>query len=1053
MKKIFNHSAIRLSLLALAGGLVSGCLDLSDGDGGGSDNDPDPVVVDRPIVYIERPVPIGFADEDDVQMTVLAEDVQEPSEFRPGAVLMLKDRATVSANARSLTSGAFPQVMDEDGELEDALYDVRDLSANSDGTKLVFSMHAADDEDLDEDDPDQPTWNIWEYDVSASTLTRVINSNTEAKKGDDRFPVYLPDDSIVFSSTRQKNSKKLLLDLNGAGFAYVTERDDESRAFTLHRIDSSRNEIIQISYGKGHDIQPTILDDGRILFLRGDDTSNTNDDRLSLYTMNPDGTNVSLHYGFHSPSGSDGETQGALLKPQELSNGNILVAYKPRESNALGGDIYSVDVQNYIDISEPTSINIGATGPAEQSLSFGEVILEDQSPHGYFNSAYPIDDGTGRLLVSWMPCLVQGYRLNIYVQRIDTDVLDEDDVVIGVDSRYELINALGELVDRDGDGTATAVVITTDEITSLPCTNATFENDLISPSEPQFGIWVYDPSTETQAPVVLANVVGTIYTEALVLEPRTAPTFIPDAGVGDTAAAALVDEQVGVIHIRSIYDLDGVDTVGIATMADPLQVPADSRPIRFVRFLSEANMPHEDDLDIDEALIRGRNGRPSRSIIGYAQVHPDGSVMTKIPADTSFTMEFVDANGRRVSGANPIHRNWLNVRPGETRECNGCHTAGSTSPHGRPDAEPEAANPGALAAVQFPNTSLRDRFGSQYPNPQVGESMAQYYVRTKLQDSGEPDPLAPSLDLKYTDEWSDPAIVAPADIGTSIDIAFGDPEALGPNNLLTLPPVFLTACLTEWEYRCRTVIDYPDHIQPIFEVARTITDDMGETVDITCTNCHSPTDPDGLAQVPAPDLNGLQLDFRNIISPLDNNMVFLKGYDEFFAAGDPLFEINEDTGLLQIRLIPLLIDGEIQYQTTPLLDVDDNPTVEYLDLTGATVCVADGSIDPDLTQVLDVNGATVPCLRFLCTVDDAGDEIFDGLGNCVARAPILVTDEQNRYLSANGANQNQNQRFFDVFDTGNDHEGYLTPAEIKLFAEWFDVGGQYYNDIFKAIDD
>lgn len=1067
MKKIVIHSAIYLSFLAVIGGC-----DLTDDeiDGQSGTQEGDPVVVDFPIAYIQRPVPVGLADDNDVQVSILPENVLEPSESQAGAVLVLKDRAAVSAPSRTITEGVFPQVTNGDGELEEPLYDVRDLSANAEGTKLVFSMRAPLNENLDNDDPDQPSWNIWEYEIATDTLTRVIDSNIEAEKGHDRFPVYLPDDSIIFSSTRQKNSKELLLNLNGSGYTYVTESDDESRAFTLHRIDEDREEIIQISYGKGHDIYPTIMDDGRVLFLRGDDTSNANRDRLSLYTINPDGTNLNLHYGFHSASSSNADDQGALIKPQEMPNGEILVAFKPRETEIFGGDILSIDTANYIDDTQPTSDNIGGTGPAERSISVGEVILEEQSPHGYFYSAYPMFDGTGRLLVSWMPCLVQGYRLNIYVERIDTDVLDNNDNVVGVDTTYQLINVDGELVDEDGNRLAAGadpVVVPFEDITSLPCTSDTFENDVISPSEPQFGIWVYDTSSETQDPVVLANEIGTMYTEAIVVEPKTSPTFIPDAGSADEFTASLVEERVGVIHIRSIYDIDGVDSVGIANMADPVITATDARPIRFVRFLSQANMPHEDDLEIDEDLIEGRNNNPSRSIIGYAQVHPDGSVMAKVPADTAFAMEFVDANGRRVTGNfNRPHRNWLNVRPGEVRTCNGCHAANSTTPHGRFDAEADSANPGALAPAHFPNTSLTDRFGTPYPPPEVGETMAEFYVRTKLQDSEEPDPLTLSLDLVFEDEWTDPAIGGTT-VGTPINIAFGNPEALLPENLLTLAPVFLAACLTEWEYRCRTVIDYPDHIQPIFEVARTTTDDMDQVIDITCMNCHSPTDPDGLAQIAAPDINGLQLDFTNIVSPLDDDMILLRGYDELFAAGDPVLEIDDNDNIV-VRQIPLVVNGQTQFQMEPITDIDGNPTFEFLDLSGTTLCLASGAevLDPDLTPVLDpATNTPVACTRITCMTDeDTGEQLFNDLngnGNfdrgesCLTgqQQPILVPDEQNRYLSANGANANQNQRFFDAFAEGGAHEGYLTPAEIKLFSEWLDVGGQYYNDLFKAVED
>ena len=41
-------------------------------------------------------------------------------------------------------------------------------------------------------------------------------------------------------------------------------------------------------------------------------------------------------------------------------------------------------------------------------------------------------------------------------------------------------------------------------------------------------------------------------------------------------------------------------------------------------------------------------------------------------------------------------------------------------------------------------------------------------------------------------------------------------------------------------------------------------------------------------------------------------------------------------------------------------------------------------------------------------------------------------------------------RVFSRFDAGGSHAGWLTPAELRLIAEWLDIGGQYYNDPFMA---
>ena len=51
------------------------------------------------------------------------------------------------------------------------------------------------------------------------------------------------------------------------------------------------------------------------------------------------------------------------------------------------------------------------------------------------------------------------------------------------------------------------------------------------------------------------------------------------------------------------------------------------------------------------------------------------------------------------------------------------------------------------------------------------------------------------------------------------------------------------------------------------------------------------------------------------------------------------------------------------------------------------------------------------------------------------------------------AGANNSDTFFGRFDpaSGNAHATYLiTPAELKLLAEWLDIGAQYYNNPFDA---
>ena len=111
------------------------------------------------------------------------------------------------------------------------------------------------------------------------------------------MPHYLPDGRIVFSSTRQRQSRAILLDENKPQFAAQDENDNEP-AFVLHVMDADGTNIHQISFNQSHDLDPAVLADGRIVFTRWE--HHIDDNQFDLYTVNPDGSDLQLLYGANS---------------------------------------------------------------------------------------------------------------------------------------------------------------------------------------------------------------------------------------------------------------------------------------------------------------------------------------------------------------------------------------------------------------------------------------------------------------------------------------------------------------------------------------------------------------------------------------------------------------------------------------------------------------------------------------------------------------------------------------------------------------------------------
>src|SRR5690606_16020395 len=277
---------------------------------------------------------------------------REQLRFNVGTDLWYRDRASPSAAAINVTQ-----------RVTQGLGDVRDVEISYDGTKLLFAMRGPVNENLALDDPDQPTWNIWEYEIATDELRRVIASDLTAEIGHDVAPHYLPDGRIIFSSTRQLRSSAVLLDEGKPQFAALDE-DTNEMAFVLHVMEADGTNIEQVSYNQSHDFDPSVLSNGQIVFSRWDNMGVN--DSVNLYRMNPDGSSLELLYGQNShDSGTNGATV-QFMQPRELEDGRIMALVRPYSDTDAGGDLVVIDTPAYLEITQPNKDNAGLTGPAQE---------------------------------------------------------------------------------------------------------------------------------------------------------------------------------------------------------------------------------------------------------------------------------------------------------------------------------------------------------------------------------------------------------------------------------------------------------------------------------------------------------------------------------------------------------------------------------------------------------------------------------------------------------------------------------------------------------------
>ena len=864
-------SAVRVTCIVLAI-CVAGC-----GGGGSVDvsrgQATDPVVLDVPLAYVRRPVPL------DNQGNVAVSNAEELITFDIGADLFVRDRASPSSPERNITGG-----------ITQGLGAVQDLETSFDGEKILFAMRARFIPGADEED--QPTWNIWVYDLVTGQLTRIVASDITAEAGHDMAPHYLPDGRIIFSSTRQRQSNAILLDEGKPQFAALDENRNEF-AFVLHVMNADGSDIHQVSFNQSHDLDPSVLSNGQVVFSRWDNMGGRNG--IHLYRMNPDGTDLELLYGANSHATGTASATVQFLKPREMPDGSLMTIIRAFTVPDFGGEIITIDVPSYIENVQPTSANQGVlAGPAQAAATINDVRTNGEiSPGGVFHDAYPLWDGTNRMFTSWSQCrLVE--------------------------------NAL------------VAPVI-------VPCTAAGLADPAAIAAPPLYGIWVYDRNDDTQLPVLIPEE-GFMYTDVAAAQIRTPPPVIFDQDVSGAADPDLFAESVGVLNIRSVYDIDGVDTANpdIPTLADPaLTTTATDRPARFLRIVKAVSIPDEDVLDFVNTAFGVSAGQGMREIIGYLPIEPDGSVVAKVPANVAFAISVLDESGHRIT---PRHQNWLQVRPGTELRCHGCHQNGTGFSHGRTDAFTSAYAGATTTGQPFPNT-VSSIFAD------FGETMAE--ARARISCATDCAAITPSVDVVYDDVWTD-------------EIAAGRPKDMPFSYLyldLVTPAPVSVACQGGWTGSCRTVINYETHIHPLWGVPRLAADGV---TDATCTVCHNRTDAMGVTRIPAG-----QLELTDGLSSQVPD--HFNAYRELLVSDDELE--SDGAGGLQFRLV--------QIGTDPV----------------------------------------------------TGNPIF-------ARVPVAPS------MSVAGANASP--AFFNRFVNDPVHGGLLTDAELRLIAEWLDIGGQYYNNPFDA---
>lgn len=148
---------------------------------------------------------------------------------------------------------------------------VRDPVVHYDGRKILFSYRKG----------GTSSYHLYEISRDGTGLRQLTDGPF-----DDFEPCYLPDDRIVFVSSRCQRWVQCWL----------------TKVATLHRCDADGSNIRNISGNLEHDNTPWPLPDGRVLYQRWEYIDRSQVDYHHLWTANPDGTGAMVYFGNMHPS-------------------------------------------------------------------------------------------------------------------------------------------------------------------------------------------------------------------------------------------------------------------------------------------------------------------------------------------------------------------------------------------------------------------------------------------------------------------------------------------------------------------------------------------------------------------------------------------------------------------------------------------------------------------------------------------------------------------------------------------------------------------------------
>lgn len=240
------------------------------------------------------------------------------------------------------------------------------LALCPDGRTLYFAFAKRSARKPDYYSPERSSFHLFRVEADGSNL-RQLTDGVE----DDFDPCPLPDSGVAFMSTRR------------GGFARCNNAWEPCATYTLHRMDADGGNLRTLSAHETSEWHPSVLNDGRVVYIRWDYVDRSAANFHGLWVSHPDGSALASLFGNYTMR------INACYQPRAIPGSHKLLFVAGAHHADVGGSLVLLDPRRTAFDAESGEDRLDATEVLTPEVCFPE---SDGWPKSYFHSPWPLSE-------------------------------------------------------------------------------------------------------------------------------------------------------------------------------------------------------------------------------------------------------------------------------------------------------------------------------------------------------------------------------------------------------------------------------------------------------------------------------------------------------------------------------------------------------------------------------------------------------------------------------------------------------------------------------------